>query len=107
MPLRELNIGQSLGLRRGEAVVCVPVYGAYDLFAKCLLSVLAHTVPDVPVMICDDATPDPRLRALLEETVGEGNWPHTVHYLRQPKNVGFVEDRTGPLCGDLDVRCGV
>jgi len=92
MPLRELAIGQSLGLRRGDVVVCVPVYGAYDLFAQCLLSVLGHTESNVVVLICDDASPDPKLRELLHGTFCTGQWPHEVHYLRQPRNVGFVEN---------------
>ena len=94
MPLRDLEIGQSLGLDRGDAVICVPVYGAYDLFAQCLLSVLQHTEPDVALVICDDASPDPKLRELLchaNHSAG-GRWPHEVHYLRQPANVGFVEN---------------
>ena len=69
MPLRTVNIGENLGLRRGEAVVCVPVYGAEELFAECLASVLAHTEPDVPVLVCDDATPSGRIRPIIEETL--------------------------------------
>jgi GT2 family glycosyltransferase len=92
MPLHELTIGENLGLRRGDAVVCIPVYGAYDLFAQCLLSVLRHTGPGAPILICDDATPDPRVRSLIEQAVADSESQRTVHYLRQPENVGFVEN---------------
>ena len=45
MPLHDVKIGESLDLHRGDAAVCIPVFGAYDLFAQCLLSVIAHTEP--------------------------------------------------------------
>jgi GT2 family glycosyltransferase/glycosyltransferase involved in cell wall biosynthesis len=92
MPLHDVKIGENLGLHRGDAAVCIPVFGAYDLFAQCLLSVVTHTPPDVPVLVCDDATPDPRLRSLLEDAIRGRKAPHEVFYLRQPRNVGFVEN---------------
>ena len=91
MPLQDVKPGEHLGLRRGDAAVLIPVYGAYDLFAECLRSVIAHTSPEVPVLVCDDATPDRRLRALLEQAASERGAPG-VYYLRQPENVGFVEN---------------
>lgn len=90
MPLLDLDIGQNLGLRRGDAVVCVPVYGADELFAECLRAVFAHTDPQTPVLVCDDATPSLQIRPILERVLDESGAPHTVHYLRQPRNVGFV-----------------
>ncbi len=92
MPLHDVKIGESLGLHRGDAAVCIPVFGAYDLFAQCLLSVVTHTDPDVAVLVLDDASPDPRLRSLLQDAIRERGSPHTVYYLRQPRNVGFVEN---------------
>jgi GT2 family glycosyltransferase len=89
MTLEQLEIGDGLGLDREDAVVCIPVYGAYDLFAECLLSVLRHTDPRVHVMVCDDASPDRRIRDLLET---HAHWPHVIHYLQQARNVGFVEN---------------
>jgi GT2 family glycosyltransferase/glycosyltransferase involved in cell wall biosynthesis len=85
--LRELAAGETLGAERGEVVVCIPVYGAPELFAECLTSVLAHTPRDVRILVADDASPDPAigafvrsLRELLE---------HELSYLRQPENLGF------------------
>ena len=92
MPLEELEIGESLALHRGDAAVCIPVFGAYELFAQCLLSALNHTPADVALLVCDDATPDPRVRSLLEEALAQRDGGHRVHYLRQPTNVGFVEN---------------
>ena len=47
-----------LSLERGECVVCIPVYGAPELLARCLRSVLNHTPSAVPVLIADDCSPD-------------------------------------------------
>jgi GT2 family glycosyltransferase/glycosyltransferase involved in cell wall biosynthesis len=85
--LRELSPGEQLGAERGGTVVCIPVYGAPELFAECLTSVLAHTPTDVPILIADDASPDPaihRFVSSLEELL-----EHDVIYLRQPHNLGF------------------
>ena len=60
MNVRWVNPGTRIGAQRGEVVVCIPVYGAHELFVMCLESVLAHTPATVPILICDDASPDPR-----------------------------------------------
>ena len=83
----ELPPGATLGAKRGEAVVCIPVYGAQEQFAECLTSVLAHTPADVPIMIADDASPDPAIRAFVYSL--EDQFQHQVSYLRQPVNLGF------------------
>ena len=80
MPLLDLDLGQNVGLARGQAAVCVPVYGAEDVFEECL-KVLAHTDPEVPMLICDDASPGETIRPIVEGAVAEGSRPHTVHYL--------------------------
>jgi GT2 family glycosyltransferase len=85
--VRELHSGQSLGAERGEVVVCIPVYGAPELFAECLTSVLAHTPEDVRILVADDASPDPAIRAFVE-SLGD-LLRHEVSYLRQPSNLGF------------------
>jgi GT2 family glycosyltransferase/glycosyltransferase involved in cell wall biosynthesis len=85
--LRELGRGETLPVKRGDVVVCIPVYGAFALFAECLTSVLAHTAQDVPILIADDASPDPAIREFvgsLRDTLR-----HEVTYLRQPQNLGF------------------
>lgn len=92
MPLRDVDIGENLGLARGEAIVCVPVCGAYDLFVQCLRSLFEHTEQTTPLLICDDASADPRIRAAIEEGLAGGERTHRVYYLRQPENVGFVEN---------------
>ena len=85
--LHELAAGETLCAERGEAVVCIPVYGAPDLFAECLTSVLAHTPQNVRILILDDAGPDPAILAFVT-SLADG-LEHDVSYLRQPENLGF------------------
>jgi len=85
--LHELRAGETLGAKRDEAVVCIPVYGAPDLFAECLTSVLAHTPRDVRILILDDASPDPTIHAFVTSLADA--LEHDVSYLRQPENLGF------------------
>jgi GT2 family glycosyltransferase/glycosyltransferase involved in cell wall biosynthesis len=85
--LRELAPGDSLDAERGEVVVCVPVYGAPELFAECLTAVLAHTPTDVRILVADDASPDPAIHAFVA-SLGD-ILEHDVSYLRQPENLGF------------------
>jgi GT2 family glycosyltransferase/glycosyltransferase involved in cell wall biosynthesis len=77
---------------RGSAIVCIPVFGAYQLFAQCLRSVVDTTPPDVRVLVADDASDDPAIARLIEEV--NAAWPdrHPVAYRRQPRNVGFVHN---------------
>ncbi len=85
--VRELAVGERLEVRRGEVVVCIPVYGAPELFAECVSSVLAHTPRDVTILIADDASPDPVIQAFVSSLADVAE--HDVRYLRQPENVGF------------------
>jgi len=85
--LRELAPGETLGAARGETVVCIPVYGAPELLAECLTSVLAHTPVDVRILIADDASPDPAIHAFVASL--QPTLEHELTYLRQPTNLGF------------------
>jgi GT2 family glycosyltransferase/glycosyltransferase involved in cell wall biosynthesis len=88
--LRKLEPGETLDVERGQQVVCIPVYGAPDLFAECLTSVLAHTPPDVQILIADDASPDPAIEAFVNSLAEKGALgAHELSYLRQPRNLGF------------------
>ena len=77
-------------MTRGDVVVCVPVFGARELFEQCLRSVVEHTPPSTRVLIADDASPDPEIevfaRWMAEEVAGR----LPVEYVRRPENVGFV-----------------
>ena len=75
---------------RGAAIVSIPVYGAFEAFRECLLSVLRHTPPDVMILVADDATPGGGIRKLIEEVQSEAGTEHEVTYFEQPVNLGFV-----------------
>ena len=79
-------------LSRGSAVVCIPVFGAGELFAQCLRSVVSNTPPDVPVLVSDDASLDPACARLVEEVNAANPERPPVGYHRQPENVGFVHN---------------
>ena len=81
--LRDVQTGEDLGFQRGDAVVCIPLYGAHDLFVRCLSSVLAHTPRAVSVLIADDAGPDPASRAFAETLASSGALSHRLLWLRQ------------------------
>ena len=90
MSLHRLKPGQNVTVDRGQPVVCIPVYGAYELFVACVRSALEHTPPAIPVLVADDASRERRIETFLEELDASGNLGHSVYYLRQPRNLGFV-----------------
>ena len=90
MSLHRIAPGASLPVERGRPVVCIPVYGAYELFVQCLRSVLAHTERGLPFLVADDASPDPRIGDFLDQLESVGTLDHDVYYVRQERNLGFV-----------------
>jgi GT2 family glycosyltransferase len=71
-------------LSRGEVVVCIPVFGALELFERCLASVARHTPAEVLVVAADDATPGDGVASLIAAAGRE------VEHLRAAENRGFV-----------------
>lgn len=85
--LRTLDPGTPVGARRGQVVICIPVYGGHEHFAACLDSVLDHTPADVVILVCDDASPDRRSGELVAGVAERSE--HELVYMRQARNVGF------------------
>jgi glycosyltransferase involved in cell wall biosynthesis len=82
--------GDSVGARRGEVVVAIPVYGGHEHFVACLRSVLAHTPAEVPIVICDDASPDRRSEEFVRALGGDSRADRPeLFYMRRDANVGF------------------
>jgi len=87
--VRWIEVGARIGARRGETVVCIPVHGGHEHFVRCLGSVLAHTPSQVPIVICDDASPDPRSRRHVHKLERRDLGPRELLYVRHERNLGF------------------
>src|SRR5262249_18014283 len=95
--VRSVGSRGTVRARRGEPVVIVPVYGAPDQTTHCLDSIFRHTPTDVPVLIADDASPGPEIPRLIEALAARPEVEHAVFVLRQPVNLGFVENVNASL----------
>lgn len=95
--LVSLQSGWTLSCARGSVAVCIPVYNAHDLFAQCLRSVLHHTPAEVPILVADDASSDPRSERFLQELATSGTLRHQLALFKQPTNLGFVENVNNAL----------
>lgn len=71
-----------------EVEVVVPIYNAVEALGRCLAS-LASRLPDwAGLQLVDDASPDPRVRALLERVAP--TLPARTRIVHQDANLGFV-----------------
>ena len=68
--------------------VVIPVYNAPDDLRRCVESVLACTRGDYALVLIDDASPDPRVRACFDELAAR-QLPH-VTLLANETNLGFT-----------------
>lgn len=66
-------------------VVVVPVYRGLASTLACLASVRATSPFDTPVVMVDDASPEPDLSAALDDMAERGQ----IHLVRHPVNRGF------------------
>lgn len=84
------------------AVIMIPVYNAPAALQQCLDSVLAHTDPAVPLLLLDDASPDPAIAPILSAAAERR--PGT-EVLRNAQNLGFVRscNRAFAHCARSDV----
>ncbi len=85
----------SLGARRGDVVVCIPVFDGHHHFVSCLQSVLAHTAEDVPILVCDDASPDRRSHEFVVKLAAASPSAHEMFYLDRERNLGFPANVNG------------
>lgn len=104
MPLIDLSPGDRVP-GSPQAVVAIPLYGAHGYFKSCLVSLLRHTHAAVPILVADDADPDPAAREWVAELDAAGTLRHAVHWLRQPRNLGFPGNVNAAFAasGDADV----
>lgn len=79
------------GAARGtsaEVTIIIPVFADAPATRECLESVAADTVSQTRarIVVVDDATPDPMIRALLDRLAASGR----IELLRNPHNLGFI-----------------
>jgi O-antigen biosynthesis protein len=68
--------------------IVVPVYNAADDLNRCIESVLAHTSGDYRLIVIDDASPDPAVRACFAQL--EARRLPQIVLLANERNLGFT-----------------
>ena len=87
---REIEIQQHVGawlktFPPAAPLIAVPVYNAIDDVLECVHSLLQTAPATTPLLILDDASPDPRVAEALEPLTRHPNF----NYVRLPENGGF------------------
>lgn len=93
--VRFIAAGTTIDAKRGQVVVCIPVYAGHEHVVTCLRSVLQHTAHEVPILVCDDASPDARTREFVEKLERAELGEHRLFYLRRERNLGFPANVNG------------
>src|SRR4051794_33925520 len=89
-PVAEAGQGVKQWLARFEPdtpLIIVPVFEAFDETVECLNSLFEHTAPNIPILLIDDASADPRLAQHFKPL----SFKERFGYLRKPANKGFVD----------------
>ena len=73
---------------RAPLVVVVPVFADFEATQDCLRAAVAETEgrPDRRLVVVDDASPDPKLKLLLDALAGRG----MIELRRSARNLGFA-----------------
>lgn len=85
LPIPAEPVGAASRPARSMAIV-IPVHGQRELTLACLDSVFETVAPPVRIIVVDDASPDPGLRATLEEMKRRGR----IVLIRNAVNLGFA-----------------
>ncbi len=102
--LEQLEPGAVVPGERATVVV-ITLHGAHEHFARCLPSVLAHTPTDVPVLVADDAGPDPASRALAERVAAGRPTACSGSASRRTSATSATCNAAFATCGRADVAC--
>lgn len=85
--------------------IIIPIYNHADYLEKCLLSALNQSYGEIEVIAVDDASPDPRVRAILDRLAAHPRlrrYTHTVNLgIAKTQNQALIESR-GDIIGFLD-----
>jgi GT2 family glycosyltransferase/glycosyltransferase involved in cell wall biosynthesis len=71
--------------RQRAIAIVVPVHGEAAVTLACLDHLLAHTGRNRPIVVVDDATPEPELAAVLDRLAAR----HRIHLIRHARTLGF------------------
>src|SRR4051794_11872350 len=77
------------GPSAADVVVAVPFSGRRESFVRCLASLLRHTGADTPIIVADDASPDPAAREWVAETA-EVRADQRIFWLRRETPMGPI-----------------
>jgi hypothetical protein len=78
MPLTRIEPEASLSFPQQQPVVCIPVYGGFEVYVQCVQSVLSDTPKTVPILVADDASRDERIAGFLDELAANDALAHDV-----------------------------
>lgn len=73
-------------IQASETAVIVPIYNAADDLRICIARLVAHTPAEAEILLIDDASPDPQIRAILDDAERQ----HGMRVLRNSLNLGFT-----------------
>lgn len=73
--------------------IVIPVYNHAAYIRRCIQSALDQDWPDVEVIVVDDASPDPQVRAIVDSFAGHPR----LRALRNERNLGISETQNAAL----------
>ena len=106
MSLQQIEPGASIGALRGDVAVCVVLEGSSDALVCCVDSVVRHTDPDVPLLICATGPIDPRVLKLFDRHSSDEGRRRNYFLLTtgsRPNGVSELMDVAINTCAPADV----
>jgi GT2 family glycosyltransferase len=93
----------STGAIGSPPVVVVPIHNALEALDACLASLDRTLPPGSPVLLADDASPDPRIEPMARGWCERSAL--AARYVRRPRNLGFPANCNAAFAetGDADV----
>lgn len=100
-PIVQLSKAPGCGPQMDPVAVILPVYDAPDDVTACLDALVRHTTSPARLIVIDDASPDPRIGAILARLEGIAG----VEVVRNAVNLGYTRtvNRGIELAGRCDV----
>ena len=74
-------------INKGMVSVGLPAYNRPDSLRRVLSNITAQTYPNLEIIVSEDASPDARVRNVIEEFASND---HRIKYFRQDQNKGVL-----------------